>query len=140
MFAPGKYYVELQGDVLRVDTFGWWKGDSSDSPSPSASTPSRYSLLSATLSSVGSSLCCQIEDHAITTVGISSEATPVVVVLPPKQADGARDFILRVEVSSSTAPAFTFQGLDETLAFDSESDDWAVLEPGLNIVSFTETK
>jgi hypothetical protein len=43
-------------------------------------------------------------------------------------------------VSSSTAPEITFKGLDETFTFDSESDDWAVIEPGLNFISFTETK
>lgn len=99
-----------------------------------------YALETAALSSIESSLCCKVNDHTITTIPVSSDATPIVVVLPPKQATTARDFILRIEVSSSTAPAFTFSGLDETLAFDAESDDWAVIEPGLNIVSFTETK
>ena len=30
--------------------------------------------------------------------------------------------------------------MGETIDFDSEDDDWAVMEPGLNLVSFTETK
>ena len=52
----------------------------------------------------------------------------------------ARDFILRIEISSSAAPTFTFNGVNETIDFDSEDNDWAVMEPGLNLVSFTETK
>ena len=60
--------------------------------------------------------------------------------LPAAPQDGARDFILRVEISSNAAPTFTFNGVGETIDFDSENDDWAVLEPGLNLISFTETK
>ena len=47
---------------------------------------------------------------------------------------------MRIEISSSAAPTFTFNGVNETIDFDSENDDWAVMEPGLNLVSFTETK
>lgn len=57
----------------------------------------------------------------------------------PSAGEGARDFILRIEISSASAPTFTFtntSGLD----FESEDDDWAVMEPGVNLVSFTETK
>lgn len=57
----------------------------------------------------------------------------------PAAGQGARDFILRIEISSSAAPTFTFTntaGLD----FESEDDDWAVMQPGVNLISFTETK
>ena len=57
----------------------------------------------------------------------------------PDAGNGARDFILRIEISSAAAPSFTFTNTDG-LTFESEDDDWAVMEPGLNIVSFTETK
>ena len=100
----------------------------------------KYELVDAELSSVETSLCCQVKDNSITTIGISSEATPVVIVLPPKAENGGRDFKLRIEVSSSTAPEITFQGLDETIAFDSESDDWYIVKPGVNVISFVETK
>ena len=61
--------------------------------------------------------------------------------LPPKPADGgARDFIIRVEVTASTAPGFYFVGASETINYDSDNEDWSVLEPGLNLISFTETK
>ena len=129
--AGTRYYAEVQNDILKVDTFGYSGG---------SSLPSRYKLVTAELSSLNGSLCCMIEDHSITTIEISSSSTPVVVYLPEKADDGARDFIIRVEISSQTAPGFTFAGLDESVIFDSEDDDWAVLEPGLNLISFTETK
>ena len=101
----------------------------------------RYPLITAELSTINDQLCCLIQDHAITTIEVSSAETPLVVKLPPKPADnGARDFILRIEVSSSTAPGVTFTGLDESITFDSDSEDWMTIEPGLNLISFTETK
>lgn len=101
----------------------------------------RYPLITAELSTINGQLCCLIQDHAITTIEVSSAETPLVVKLPPKPVDnGARDFILRIEVSSSTAPGVTFTGLDESITFDSDSEDWMTIEPGLNLISFTETK
>ena len=100
-----------------------------------------YQLITAELSTINGQLCCLIQDHTITTIEVSSAETPLVVKLPPKLADnGARDFILRIEVSSSTAPSVTFSGLDESITFDSDSEDWMIIEPGLNLISFTETK
>ena len=101
---------------------------------------SRYALVTAQLVSDNGSLTCAVNDQTITTIQVSSSATPVVVQLPAQPADGARDFILRIEISSSAAPTFTFNGVNETIDFDSEDDDWAIMEPGLNLVSFTETK
>ena len=101
----------------------------------------RYPLITAALSTINGSLCCLIQDHAVTTIEVSSATTPLVITLPPKPSDnGARDFILRIEVSSSTAPGVTFVGLDESITFDSDSDDWMAIEPGLNLISFTETR
>lgn len=129
--AGTRYYTEVQNDILKVDMFGY---------GAVSSLPSRYKLITAELSSLSGSLYCMIEDHSITTIEISSSSIPVVVYLPEKADDGARDFIIRVEISSQTAPGFTFAGLDESMIFDSEDDDWAVLEPGLNLISFTETR
>lgn len=100
----------------------------------------RYALVTAQLVSDSGSLTCAVDDQTITTIQVSSSATPIVVQLPAQPVDGARDFILRIEISSSAAPTFTFNGVNETIDFDSEDDDWAVMEPGLNLVSFTETK
>lgn len=106
----------------------------------SATGSTRYALATATLQTAGNSLSCAVDDQTITTIQVSSSSTPIIVQLPAEQQDGARDFILRIEISSSAAPTFTFNGVNETIDFDSEDDDWAVLEPGLNLISFTETK
>ena len=90
-------------------------------------------------------------NKATTAVKILIVVTAIVVIIggifvvrkifsPKPEEHVARDFILRVEISSSTAPTVTFTGVDEQLQYDSDDNDWAVLEPGLNFISFTETK
>ena len=106
----------------------------------SAVGSSRYALVTAQLQNAGSSISCQIDDQTVTTIQVSSDTTPVIVKLPEAPQDGARDFILRVEISSSVAPTFTFSGIGESIEFDSEDESWAVLEPGVNLISFTETR
>jgi hypothetical protein len=58
----------------------------------------------------------------------------------PSSIDGnyARDFILRVEITSSEAPRFTFTGVDSSWIVESDDDNWYMLEPGINVISFTE--
>ena len=105
----------------------------------------RYKLITKTLQegtyNNQSVLTCQIDDRTIATIVVSSSEKNVVLYMPPKPADGgARDFIIRVEVTASTAPGFYFIGASETINYDSGDEDWNVLEPGLNLISFTETK
>ena len=138
VFEKGKhYFIEVRDQKIFV-----YDGDAVyASQGGSSGGIYRYPLVTAELSAINGSLCCLIQDHAITTIEVSSAATPLVIKLPPKPDDnGARDFILRIEVSSSTAPGVTFSGLDESITFDSDSEDWMAIEPGLNLISFTETK
>ena len=105
----------------------------------------RYKLITKTLQegtyNNQSVLTCQIDDRTITTIVVNSSEKNVVLYMPPKSADGgARDFIIRVEVTASTAPGFYFIGASETINYDSGDEDWNILEPGLNLISFTETK
>lgn len=102
-----------------------------------------YTLVTAfPVSSTTSSLTYSIADRTVTTISISSSSKDVIVNLPPAlSSNGARDFILRVEMSASTVPGFTFVGAgNEDIVFDADSSDWCVLEQGLNLISFTETR
>ena len=66
---------------------------------------------------------------------------PVSVYLPPVEANGARDFIIRLEVTTSTVPTIGFySSLNESVDFESEDESWMEIEPGLNLISFTETR
>jgi hypothetical protein len=35
---------------------------------------------------------------------------------------------------------FTFVGLDDSWFVESDNEEWMIMEPGVNIISFTETK
>lgn len=104
--------------------------------------PAHYQLVDAQLQPASQGLSCQVEDYAITTISISSSQTDISVFLPTKPTgNGARDFILRFEISASTVPGISFVGAgNEAIQYDAEDDEWYVLEPGINLVSFTETK
>jgi hypothetical protein len=50
----------------------------------------------------------------------------------------ARDFILRIEITSSNAPFCTFTGMDSSWLAESDDEEWYMLKPGTNVISFTE--
>lgn len=46
-----------------------------------------------------------------------------------------------MEVTTSTVPTIGFySSSNETVDFESEDESWMEIEPGLNLISFTETK
>jgi hypothetical protein len=79
-----------------------------------------------------------IENRTITTITLSDSDKDITINLPEKQAGYARDFILRIEVTSATAPQIGFSGLDEEWLVDSEDEEWMIVKPGTNVISFTE--
>lgn len=86
-------------------------------------------------------LTCKVDDLAINTIQVSSNAYPVCVFLPLSSEDGGRDFCVRVEVLSSSIPAIAFVGSNsESCDFESTDENWATLEVGANLFNFTETK
>ena len=141
--AATKQYVDNSIGSIQIPTD---LSDFTNSPGYLVLSALPYTLVNAVLNSCtyNNTQCvsCQIEDRTITTLSVDGNTPDVVVFLPQKQnATAARDFILRVEISAATVPGFTFVGAgNETVQYDSEDDEWYVLEPGLNLISFTETK
>lgn len=83
---------------------------------------------------------CVADDFTINTVEVDSDEKPVCIYLPKKSKDGrARDFIVRIAVTSAAAPSIAFIGQDETIDYESADDEWSTIEPGSNLFSFTET-
>lgn len=105
-------------------------------------TQKRYALVEKTLELSSGNLTCQLDDFAINTVVLSSDDYPVRFYLPPQQVNGkARDFLLRLEATTSEIPTIGFYSSgNETIDFESDDYSWMQVEPGLNLVSFTETK
>lgn len=98
-----------------------------------------YKLVTAELSGT-TSLTCNIEDRTITTVVVSDSEIPITINFPQKIDGYARDFILRIEVTTTEAPEFNFVGLDDSWSVDAEDDEWMFMQPGINVISFTEMK
>ena len=84
--------------------------------------------------------CAVLRDLAVNSVKITSNARPVQLTFPIKATGKARDFIVRLEITSGTAPTITFAFQDgENINFE-YMEDWAVIDPGVTLLSFTETK
>ena len=98
-----------------------------------------YALCSLTGTLSSGSMVYSISDKTVSTLSVNDSSTPVVITFPQITDGNARDFILRIEVYVNAVPQFTFSGVDESIAFDGESD-WYDIQPGLNIISFTETR
>ena len=99
-----------------------------------------YKLVSHSVTSTSDSTI-NVQDRTITTITITDQNIPITVNLPKKNNDDiARDFILRFEIMSSTSPTISFNGLDDSWTVSSSDDDWLVIDPGVNVISFTEMK
>lgn len=96
-----------------------------------------YKLVMAQPVDVNSTIF-NIENRTITTITLSDSNKDITINLPEKQDGYARDFILRIEVTSSIAPQIIFNGLDEDWLVDSEDEEWMMVKPGTNVISFTE--
>lgn len=63
-------------------------------------------------------------------------------MLPEQTSDNTvRDFMIRFENTGSNNANIMFVPADsEDIDYEGAEDDWAVVEPGVNLISFTETK
>lgn len=82
-----------------------------------------------------------IQNCTITKIVIDSNSQ-VRINLPAKpNGDEVRDFILRIEnMMSEDADVVFVTSEDEEVTYETSQDDWAVIQPGVNLISFTETK
>lgn len=102
----------------------------------------KYVLNTGVLESSGDGLSCKVDNYTITTISIDNPTTPISVILPEMTIDNkVRNFAIRFENTGNenASVAFVPQN-DEEVDYESDSDDWAVVEPGINLISFTETK
>ena len=94
----------------------------------------RYSFISPQPDSENT---VNLQDKAINAVEINSSAT---FVFPQKVQGKARDFFVRLTITSTEIPTLVFQEPDGSdVSFDVADDSWAEIEPGVNLLMFTET-
>ena len=101
-----------------------------------------YPLVNATLVDENGGLGCTVQNNTITTIVVDSSNKTIYIHLPAETADNtARDFVIRLEVTATTAPQVQFVPANsEEIDYEANDDTWATIEPGVNIISFTETK
>lgn len=99
-----------------------------------------YKLVDIELVDNGTSLTGKLENRTISKITIDSDEKPIVIAFPNIKTGYARDFILQINVSLTSTDnlQIEWEGLDDNWNAISDADDWAILEPGLNIISFTE--
>ena len=101
-----------------------------------------YPLVNATLVDENGGLGCTVQNNTITTIVVDSSDKTIYIHLPAETTDNtARDFVIRLEVTATTAPQVQFVPANsEEIDYEANDDTWATIEPGVNIISFTETK
>jgi hypothetical protein len=127
--ANKTYLIKIRQDFIEVVENGYSGGSISGNIS--------YKLVTA--QPTGSNpLVYNLENRTITTIILSDSEKDVTINVPEIIHGYARDFIVRLVVTSSTAPQIAFSGLDDSWSVDSEEDEWDEVKPGTNIISFTE--
>ena len=101
-----------------------------------------YPLVNATLVDENGGLGCTVQNNTITTIVVDSSDKTIYIHLPAETTDNtARDFVIRLEVTATTAPQVQFVPANsEEIDYEANDDTWATIGSGVNIISFTETK
>jgi len=80
-----------------------------------------------------------LQDRSVTRVELK-DSDPVRINFPPRTEGAARDFILRLVITSDTIPEVTFAvPTGESLSFEEGDDETFDCLVGVNIFAFTET-
>ena len=81
-----------------------------------------------------------LADRAVNGITVGSGVSSVVFLLPAKVVGRGRDLFIRLVVTGTSAPSVSFYEADgSAVSFDEADDSWADLEPGVNVICFTET-
>ena len=97
-----------------------------------------YEIITATRVSLPGHLL----DRAVNKVELGSDVSSYTLTFPSVPENGrARDFFVRLIIQGSTPPTISFVEADGVtpVAFDADDDSWADIEPGVNILMFTDT-
>lgn len=98
-------------------------------------TTTRYSLTSPTISGTNT---IQLNDRSINAVTLGNNS--YTLVFPTKIDGKARDFFIRLTITSEEIPQITFEEPDgSSVSFDVADDSWAEIQQGVNLIMFTET-
>ncbi len=102
----------------------------------------RYALVEPELTPSGTTVSATLQDRAVNVITLASTVTAATFTFPEPVEGYARDFFIRLVIEGSTVPTISFLesgGGSLEDAFDADDDAWAEIEPGVNVLMFTET-
>lgn len=80
-----------------------------------------------------------LQDRAITQVIVDYSLPDITFTFPEKTEGRARDFFLRLVITSSIPTLYFVEPNGENVSFDADDDSWAAIEQGVNILMFSDT-
>lgn len=100
----------------------------------------RYTLHPVAIASAGAATAT-LADLSSNIVVAAAGVTSITFTFPPRQIGKMRDFFVRLVIQGTTVPTLYFNEPDGggPVAFDADDDAWADIEPGVNIMMFSDT-
>ena len=100
----------------------------------------RYNLNPITIASSGAATAT-LADLSTNIIVAAADVTSITFTFPPRQTGKMRDFFIRLVIQGTTVPTLYFNEPDggDAVAFDADDDAWADIEPGVNIMMFSDT-
>ncbi|MBO7685757.1 MAG: hypothetical protein J6V72_05205 [Kiritimatiellae bacterium] len=100
----------------------------------------RYNLNPITIASSGAATAT-LADLSTNIIVAAADVTSITFTFPPRQTGKMRDFFIRLVIQGTTVPTLYFNEPDGggAVAFDADDDAWADIEPGVNIMMFSDT-
>ena len=100
----------------------------------------RYTLHPVAIDTTGA-VSATLADLSVNEVTATADVTSITFTFPPRQPGKVRDFFVRLVIQGTTVPTLYFNEPNGggAVAFDADSGNWADIEPGVNILMFTDT-
>ena len=105
----------------------------------------KYSLLTtqlslSTVSAPNDTAEATLVDHAINIVELPASVETVTFTFPAMIQGKARDFMIRLTIAGEVPTIYFQEPGGGSITFDADGETWTNIQPGANLIMFTETK
>lgn len=105
----------------------------------------KYSLLTtqlslSTVSAPNDTAEATLVDHAINIVELPASVETVTFTFPTLIQGKARDFMIRLTIVGEVPTIYFQEAGGGSITFDADGETWTSIQPGANLIMFTETK
>ena len=132
-YGTDMYTAEVVDDIL------------SNGIKESAEAAVKYSLLTtqislSTVSAPNDTAEATLVDHAINIVDLPASIETITFTFPPVIQGKARDFMIRLTIIGEVPTIYFQEAGGGSITFDADDETWTNIQPGGNLIMFTETK